>query len=200
MWDFDFFINSILLGLGLAMDAFSVSLANGLNAPKMKTPKMLLVSGTFSVFQGLMPLIGWFLVHTVLVYFSIFEHFIPWIALGLLGYIGGKMLSDGIKCNNQGGESCKVKKLTFGAILIQGVATSIDALSVGFTISTYTPLMAVVCALIIAFVTLIICFIGIMLGKKFGTVFSGKAEIIGGGILIVIGIEIFIKGLIGLYL
>ena len=82
MWDFDFFVNSILLGLGLAMDAFSVSLANGLNAPKMKTPKMLLVSGTFSVFQGLMPLIGWFLVHTVLVYFSVFEHFIPGLRLG----------------------------------------------------------------------------------------------------------------------
>ncbi len=199
MWDFDFFINSILLGLGLAMDAFTVSLANGLNETKMKSPKMLLVSGTFGVFQGVMPLIGWFLVHTVLVYFSIFEHFIPWIALILLGYIGGKMLFEGIKCNREGVTTCEKTNLTFGAILLQGVATSIDALSVGFTIASHTPLMALVCALIIAVITLVLCLIGIVLGKKFGTIFSGKAEILGGSILIIIGLEIFIKGLIGLY-
>ena len=153
---------------------------------------MLLVSGTFSVFQGLMPLIGWFLVHTVLVYFSIFEHFIPWIALGLLGYIGGKMLSDGIKCNNQGGESCAVKKLTFGAILIQGVATSIDALSVGFTISNHTLVEAVVACLVIGVLTFFICLGGLIIGRKFGTHLAEKAGILGGAILIFIGLEIFI--------
>ena len=75
-----FFINSILLGVGLAMDAFSVSLANGLNEPKMKFPRVFLIAGTFAVFQFLMPLIGWLLVHTVAKALLFFEKIIPYIA------------------------------------------------------------------------------------------------------------------------
>ena len=74
-------VNSLLLGVGLAMDAFSVSLANGLNEPKMKAPRMSLIAGVFGVFQALMPLLGWVCVHTVVEYFKSFEKFIPWIAL-----------------------------------------------------------------------------------------------------------------------
>ncbi len=194
--DFLFFFNSVLIGVGLAMDAFSVSLANGLSEPGMSNKKMLGVAGTFAFFQALMPLIGWICVHTIAETFSAFEKFIPWIALALLGFIGGKMLIEGIgevrACKNEGKCDFVPKILALSTLLVQGVATSIDALSVGFTIAEYDVLNAVVCALIIALVTLPICFAGIILGKKFGTVFAGRSSIFGGAILIFIGLEIFI--------
>ena len=195
-WNFTFFFNSILLGIGLAMDAFSVSLANGLNEPGMRPRKMLLAAGVFGFFQGLMPLLGWVCVHTLLVYFKAFEAFIPWIAFLLLGFIGGKMLIEGIK-QKETEDVCTLKGITFTALLVQGVATSIDALSVGFTIAEYNFITALVSVAIIAAVTFAICFAGIFIGKKFGTKFAGKAGILGGAILIIIGIEILISGLIG---
>ena len=190
-WNFMFFLNSILLGVGLAMDAFSVSLANGLNEPSMKRSRMAFIAGVFAFFQALMPMIGWGCVHTIATYFSLFEKMIPWIALILLLFIGGKMLIEGIKNDEDADE---IKNLGIGALIIQGVATSIDALSVGFTIADYDVLMAVVCAAIIAAVTFIICMVGLKIGKKVGTKISGKANILGGVILIFIGIEIFVKG------
>ena len=192
-WDLLFFFNSVLLGIGLAMDAFSVSLANGLNETHMKQKKMCLIAGVFATFQAIMPLIGWICVHTIVRCFQAFEHCIPWIALILLLFIGGKMLKDGIK--NKGLEEEK-SKVCLIAILMQGVATSIDALSVGFTISDYGLVMAIICALIIGVVTFFICMAGIVIGKRFGTKFSNKATIFGGILLIVIGIEIFITGII----
>lgn len=190
-WSFLFFVNSMLLGIGLAMDAFSVSLANGLNEPDMKKPKMCGIAGVFAFFQAAMPMIGWICVHTIVKYFEAFEKFIPWIALALLLFIGGKMLIEGIK--NNGGENEKTK-VGVAALLVQGIATSIDALSVGFTIAEYGLLMAVVCSLIIATVTFAISMAGLILGRKFGTKFENKATIIGGVILILIGIEIFVTG------
>lgn len=191
-WNVLFFFNSALLGVGLAMDAFSVSLANGLNEPAMKKQKMCGVAGIFAVFQGLMPMIGWICVHTIVQYFKAFEKCIPWIALILLLFIGGNMLVEGIK--NKDGESEKTE-VGIAALLLQGVATSIDALSVGFTIAEYGLFMAVVCALIIASITFVICMAGLTIGKKFGTRFAGKATILGGVILIFIGIEIFVTGI-----
>ena len=200
MFDFMFFFNSILLGIGLAMDAFSVSLADGLHEPKMPTHKTLTIAGVFGIFQGVMPLIGWFCVHKIADTFAVFEKIIPWIALGLLGYIGGKMLAEGIreyKCKSDGGSECPVpEKLVFSGILLQGLATSIDALSVGFTISDYNVIQAVVCAVLIMAVTFGICFAGILIGKKFGTVLSSGSAIFGGSILIFIGLEIFITSFI----
>lgn len=193
-WSFMFFLESILLGCGLAMDAFSVSLANGLNEKNMRNRKMIGIAGVFAFFQGLMPMIGWICVHTVLQHFQAFEKLIPWIALALLGFIGGKMLIDGIRHK----EECESVKLTIGGLLLQGVATSIDALSVGFTIAEYPWQMALVSVLIIGIVTFIICMLGIFLGKVFGTRLADKATIIGGIILILIGIEIFVTGLLGL--
>jgi len=190
-------INSILIGIGLAMDAFSVSLANGLNEPKMRRGKMLGVAGMFGVFQGIMPLIGWACVHTLATYFEAFQKFIPWIALALLSFIGGKMLIEGIKCRSareEGRECCTC--LGLWALTVQGIATSIDALSVGFTISDYGFIEALISAVIIAAITFVICFAGIGIGKKFGTVLAGKASVIGGIILIFIGIEIFVTGII----
>ena len=191
-WDLVFFANSILLGAGLAMDAFSVATANGLNEPKMKKGKMCGVAGLFAFFQALMPMIGWVCVHTILTKFAAFEKFIPWIALLLLAFIGGKMLFDGIK--NKDSEEEKVG-VGIGALMVQGVATSIDALSVGFTIAEYDLSMALVSAAIIAAVTFIICMAGIAIGKKFGTKLSNKAQIFGGVILILIGLEIFLTGI-----
>ncbi len=191
-WNLMFVFNNILLGIGLAMDAFSVSLANGLSEPLMRRRKLCSIAGVFAFFQALMPMIGWVCVHTVVQCFKSFEKFIPWIALVLLLYIGGKMLYDGIRSKNE--EEEHTQKIGFSALLIQGVATSIDALSVGFTIADYDFFMALVSALIIAAVTFIICVCGVIIGKKFGTKLSGKATIFGGIILILIGMEIFVTG------
>ncbi len=195
MFDFMFFMESILLGVGLAADAFSVSLANGLNEPCMKTRKMCGVAGLFAFFQGLMPMLGWICIHTIVQYFTWFEKCIPWIALALLGFIGGKMLIEGIK-NKDGEVECA--RITFKALLIQGIATSIDALSVGFTIAEYEWFKALVAAVIIALVTFIICMFGLFIGKKVGTKLAGKAGILGGAILIAIGIWIFVKSFLGI--
>ena len=192
-WSILFFCNSALLGVGLAMDAFSVSMANGLHEPQMSRTKSAKVAGAFALFQAIMPMAGWICVHTIVELFSSFEQFIPWIALLLLGYIGGKMLLEGIK----GEETEEAAALSAGALFVQGVATSIDALSVGFTISEYGWLMALVCSLIIAVVTFFICEAGLSIGRKFGTKLSGKASILGGVILIGIGIEIFLTGILG---
>ena len=187
--NFVFFFNSILLGVGLAMDAFSVSLANGLNEPSMKPRKMSIIAGVFAIFQALMPLIGWYLLHTICQYFAAFEKLIPWIALGLLGYIGFQMLREGMSGNE---EEMEKPGIGWSALLLQGIATSIDALSVGFTIADYGFLEALLAAFIIAVVTFIICMGGLAIGKKAGTKLAGKASIFGGAILIFIGLEIFI--------
>lgn len=188
---FTFFFNSILLGVGLAMDAFSVSLANGLNEPNMKRRKMCGIAGMFGFFQALMPMIGWVCIHTIVQYFRSFEKLIPWIALVLLCYIGGKMLYDGIKNKEDETEKSGVG---FLGLVVQGIATSIDALSVGFTIADYDIISAVLASLIIALVTFIICMAGLVIGRQAGTRLTGKAGIFGGAILIFIGLEIFITG------
>ena len=197
-------INSALLGVGLAMDAFSVSLANGLNEHNMKLGRMLAIAGTFAGFQFAMPLIGWFCVHSIAEAFSTFQKFIPWIALCLLLYIGGSMLIEGIRdSREQRGELAAatsqpgaIERVTLAGLMLQGIATSIDALSVGFTISDYNTAQAVIAAIIIGVVTYIICLAGLGLGKTFGTRLAGKAGILGGAILIFIGLEIWVKGVI----
>lgn len=190
-WGFLFFFNSILLGIGLAIDAFSVSIANAIADPTMKRNRMCLIAGTFAFFQIIMPLIGWLCVHTIAEYFTAFQTFIPYIALALLLYIGGKMLYEAFKGEE---EEEQVGKLSFGTLMIQGVATSIDALSVGFAIADYVPSEALGASLIIGIVTFFICIFGLLIGKTVGNKFSSKASILGGVILIAIGIEIFIKG------
>ncbi len=234
-WNFMFFINNVFLGVGLAMDAFSISLANGLNESQMTKRKMICVAGVYAFYQFAMPMIGWVCVHAVAESFKTFQKFIPWIALVLLLYIGIKMLVEAIieirknktsvaeqnftsnfsdlsenqenlseksnlsaknsKSSKKSEKSAsKTKKLTFGVLMVQGIATSIDALSVGFTIAEYGTIMALVASLIIAFVTWIICFIGLVLGKKAGEKLAERASILGGIILILIGIEIFVRG------
>ena len=191
-WNALFFANSILFGVGLAMDAFSVSVANGLREPNMSKGRMAAIAGTFAFFQIVMPLLGWLCVHTIATAFAAVQKFIPWIALGLLLYIGGTMLVQGLK----GGEEEEPVPVGFWALMVQGVATSIDALSVGFTIAEYDWLAALVECLIIGAVTFVICMAGLLLGRRFGVILAQRAPILGGVILILIGIEIFIKGVL----
>ncbi|MBO4456899.1 MAG: manganese efflux pump [Butyrivibrio sp.] len=202
-----FILNSSMLGLGLAMDAFSVSLANGFADSKMTRRRRLEIAGVYAVFQFLMPAIGWFLVHNAANIFIGIQPFIPWIALILLAIIGAKMLSEGMRekecrsgakcatctnteCVNKNPDSFS-ESLSNKTLFIQGIATSIDALSVGFTISKYNTGMVLIASSIIGFVTLIVCYVGLKLGIKFGTRLAGNAKIIGGLILIGIGLEIF---------
>ena len=189
--DFAFVLSSAALGVGLAMDAFSVSMANGLCEPDMPRPRMALIAGIFAVFQALMPLTGWVCVHTIAQRFRAFEELIPWIALFLLLFIGGKMLLDS---RQEVEEACAIRRPGFGALLVQGVATSIDALSAGFTLAEYNAALALAAAGIIAALTFVICLAGIRLGKRFGMRLAGKAQILGGVILILIGLKIFIDG------
>ena len=185
-----FVVNSILLGVGLAMDAFSVSLANGLNDPGMNKGRMSLIAGTFAGFQFLMPMLGWICVHSIVKVFEACETYIPWIAFFLLLLIGINMIKDGVYGE---GEESNVKTLSLGILMMQGVATSIDALSVGFTIAGYAAAEAFICSLIIAAVTFVICVSGLILGRRFGILLAGRAQIFGGALLIAIGLEILLS-------
>ena len=185
-----FILNSILFGIGLAMDAFSVSVANGLRNPHMHTSRRMIIAGTFGCFQTVMPLLGWFCVHSIAEAFQAFQPYIPWIALVLLAFIGGKMIWEGLH------DQSEAESLQGGALFIQGIATSIDALSVGFTIAEYELIFAVTESLIIGIVTFGLCLAGLLLGGRIGSRISGKAGIVGGIILILIGTEIFVTGVI----
>ena len=190
-WNLGFLFNSVLLGVGLAMDAFSVSMANGLNEPCMRKRKMGTIAGIFAFFQFLMPMIGWICVHTIAEHFHAFQRYIPWIALALLVYIGGGMLKEAFSGEE---ECCEPVKINWGTLIIQGIATSIDALSVGFAIAHYNFIQAFVCGIIIAIVTFFICIAGVSIGKTVGSRYSKAASVLGGMILIIIGLEVFITG------
>ena len=190
-------LNSLLLGTGLAMDAFTVSLANGLNEPDMKPARSARIAGVFAGFQAAMPMLGWFCVHTIVTYFHAFMRCIPWIALLLLSYIGGKMILEGLRAKS-GEEPAEGEKRPAGAstLLLQGIATSIDALSVGFTIADLSLLRALLSAAIIAAVTFVICIGGLFIGRRAGMKLANKAAVLGGVLLIGIGIEIFVSHLV----
>ena len=188
MWSIVFFVNSCLLGVGLAMDAFSVSLANGLNEPRMGVRRMSLIAGVFAFFQFAMPMIGWICVHTIVTLFDNLTVFIPWIAFILLAFIGIKMIVD----SHKEGEEEKGSS----NLIVQAIATSIDALSVGFTIADYGFLRALIAGAIIAVVTFVICMLGGIIGKKLGQKFMKHAAHVGGVILIAIGLEILLSNLL----
>lgn len=194
-WSLLFFLNSILFGVGLAMDAFSVSVANAINEPDMKAGRMSVIAGTFAFFQIAMPLIGWLCIHTIAETFTSFQKFIPWIAFFLLLYIGGKMILEAVK-GEESEESEEETAVGIGGLIIQGIATSIDALSVGFAIAEYQLIYALTESLIIGIVTFIICIFGLKIGKIVGNKFADKAGILGGVILLLIGIEILLKGIL----
>ena len=183
-------LNSVLLGFGLAMDAFSVSLVNGLREPEMPKRRMAKIAGVFGGFQMMMPMIGWVCVRTILEIFQSLQQYIPWIAFGLLLVIGGKMLLEGIRNK----EAQEAERVGNGGLMLQGVATSIDALSVGFTMTELSWIQALAESALIGAVTFCICTAGILIGRKAGTKLSGKASILGGLVLIAIGIKMVVSG------
>lgn len=243
--------NSLLLGLALAMDAFSVSVANGLDNPHMSKGRHAAIAVVFGLFQMAMPMIGWVLVVTVAEQFAAFDRCVPYIALVLLTGIGIKMIvdsakeirrekgrqaiepdtdcsatdtvttdtvatdtvttapADNITATDNGANDttehtmpperpATPKRGRWGvwALLVQALATSIDALSVGFTIADLGWAEALLSAGIIGIVTVLLCLLGVALGRKAGGRFAGKAGIVGGIILIVIGIEIVVSSLL----
>ena len=195
-WNTIFFVNSILLGVGLAMDAFSISVTCGLSNPRMSLTGMTRIASCFAAFQFAMPLLGWFFVRKAAETFAAFYAMIPWIALVILCFIGGKMLLEGIGRIRGGDNSDEenpddYEDLPTARLLALGVATSIDALSVGLTIPDYPAAGALVCSLLIGVVTFVICSAGIRLGRRFGAALYGKGDLLGGIILIFIGLEIF---------
>ena len=211
-----FLCNSMLLGAGLAMDAFSVSVADGLAYRGIERSRKVLIACVFAVFQFSMPLFGYFLVRLAAQFSQVFRKCIPWIALVLLMIIGGKMFLEGIlgpdedKAEHDGDKTepdgDKIRpgetggdpaaspgQLTVRLLLVQGIATSIDAFSVGFTIAGYRTPAALVAAAIIGFVTFLISYAGVIIGETFGNIVGSKASILGGLILMGIGIEIFVS-------
>ena len=193
--NFYFILNSAALGFGLAMDAFSVSLANGLHEPGMSRRRMCGIAGVYTFFQYLMPMAGWACVRTAAGVFQSFRKCIPWIALLLLLYIGGKMILEGISERNADDDSGPAAVLSLGDLFLQGIATSIDALSVGFAIAEYHFFMTNACSAIIGAVTFAVCYAGLVIGKKAGTGLSWKASVLGGCILVGSGLEIFVRAL-----
>lgn len=186
-----FILTSILLGIALAMDAFSVSIVNGLNEPNMKTSKKIVIPLVFAIFQFIMPLVGYICVYNLAENFKVFADIAPFIGFGLLLIIGLKMIIEGILKKDDD------KIITsFPILLLQGLATSIDALSVGFAIDSYSMLEAVISCIIIGVITFGICITGVIIGKKIGKKLNGISSIIGGVILIVIGVIILVKALI----
>ena len=229
--DLIFFISSILLGVGLAMDAFAISIANGISKPDAKLGYAAKITVVYAFFQFAMPMLGWFMVHEAAKALGSFNELVPWIALILLAFLGGRMILDGARsriaeaevcspnceervCYSKGGrkEVCikrdicskRMKfladipssELTGMTLFLQGIATSIDALSAGFAIARYDAKAAFVCSSIIAAVTWIMCMTGMRIGSRVSKMFSARATIVGGVILVFIGIEVFAKGVL----
>lgn len=189
---------SICLGVGLAMDAFAVSVTNGLKDEKLKISKMLLIATFFGVFQGVMPLIGYF-ASSLLIKYSWFKYAIPIIGFSILMALGIKSIYSAIRKDDDNDYS---GSLTIKLLIIQAIATSIDALLVGVgidnTISATATYQVFISFIIITIVTFGISFSGCHLGRIFKDIFSTKAEIAGGIILIVISLKIIISFIITL--
>ncbi len=192
MFELSSFLTSLVLGIGLAMDAFSVSLAASLREPEMSGGRKAVIAGTFGLFQFLMPVIGWFFVHELVSLINVLTRFTPWISLFLLVYLGTGMIREKDEDTTEG----DTRKIGAGELTVQGIATSIDALSVGFTISDHTAEMALISGMIIGITTFILCWTALHTGHIFRGKFKVKETTIGGIILILIGIKVFVDGVI----
>ena len=183
------FIELLLIAIGLSMDAFAVATTSGMTKKNINLRWTIAIAGVFGVFQGIMPTMGYLLGNTLTGYIEKYDHIIAFI---LLGFIGFNMLFEAVKEDGRKDTSEQRKNITWGAILIEGVATSIDALAVGVSFSALR-VDIISSALFIATVTFFISICGVLIGKKFGSLLQKKAEIIGGLILIGIGIKIFLE-------
>lgn len=194
-------LSSMALGIGLAVDASIISMANGMNDQLMRKKRMFIIAAMFAIFQGLMPIIGYIIGHTAYTALDFIEkyHILPIISLIILSILGLIMLIPGIKYVITRDEiDLKFErdtKIPFKIIFNQAIATSIDALSVGVVISNYTVSEAIICVVIIALVTFAICLPSVLIGKKIGLKLGPFNQIIGGLILIIIGLVIFFTGI-----
>lgn len=183
------FFEILFIGIGLAMDAFAVSICKGLSMKSVRKKDAFIIALFFGGFQALMPFIGWFLGKGFESYITSIDH---WIAFILLGIIGGKMLMDGLKGDDE--ESVEVFSLDVKELFLLAIATSIDALAIGITFAFLSyPIME--CVVIIGITTFIISFVGVYIGNVFGAKYEHKAEIMGGIILIGIGLKILLEHL-----
>ena len=177
----------VLVAIGLAMDAFAVSICKGLSMKKMSWKKAIIVGGYFGIFQGLMPVIGYFLGTTFENLVTKIDH---WIAFVLLVFIGINMLKEAF--GNEA-ENCN-DNVDFKTMVVLAIATSIDALAVGITFA-FLKTNIVLASILIAIITFVVCIIGVKIGNKFGDKYERKAETVGGLILIFMGIKILLEHL-----
>lgn len=200
----DLIVSVILSGISLSMDAFAVSICNGMVYRNLNKRKAVSMPLTYGIFQAVMPIIGFYVGLAFLSYIEAFDH---WIAFALLLFIGGKMVVDGIKEFRSPEEEITPKQYSFPEVFIQGIATSIDALAVGFSLNAMLNIPEIVnvqawawlCVGIIGLITFTITLTGVIIGIKVGKLFRKKAcvaEIIGGLVLIGIGLKILIEGLL----
>lgn len=180
-------IEIIFLGIALSMDAFAVSVSNGMCIRQMSFKKSFYIAFAFGFFQALMPILGFFGAGLFYNQIKLLDH---WIALILLGYLGGKMIFEALKHDKE--QECSIIKLTFKILIVQSIATSIDALAVGISLSAVDANIWI-SALIIGISTFVICLPAVFIGKKFGDLLNKKAEFLGGLILIIIGVKIFLE-------
>ncbi len=188
-------IEIILTAIGLAMDAFAVSICRGLKMKKLRYGQTAVIALLFGGFQALMPLIGYLLGINFQSYIEPVDH---WIAFALLAFIGGKMLLDAFKKDDEDECACcdGGEKLNFKELVVMAIATSIDALAVGITMSCLELEIHIASALsLIGAITFVICFGGVIIGHVFGAKFKDKAQIAGGAILILIGLKILLEHL-----
>lgn len=193
------YIEILLTGVALSMDAFAVSICKGIQMPKLKKSHLFIIAIFFGGFQMLMPIIGWLLGSQFVQYIEKFDH---WIAFGLLAFIGVKMIVEAFK-KEECEECAEGGRLNIKELFLLAIATSIDALAVGLTFSLYPDINIVSATAIIGAVTFVICACGVLighlcikLGGKLGDKFKFIAELIGGAVLVGIGIKLLIEGLV----
>lgn len=181
------FIEIFFIGVGLAMDAFAVSICKGLSMKKLDAKKGMIIGGYFGFFQGIMPLIGFLLGFSFESFITKIDH---WVAFILLSIIGGNMLKEALSNEEESSDD----KVDFKTMFPLAVATSIDALAIGITFA-FLKVNILLAILVIGIVTFIISFIGVFIGNKFGSKYEKRAEIVGGLILILMGLKILLEHL-----
>lgn len=194
--DLSFFLTAAALGAGLAMDAFSVALADGLAEPRMPGGKLAGIAACFALMQGVMPLLGWVGVHVAVGLLRGLGRLIPWIALALLGGIGANMIAEAVREWRHPalpGRACH--SVSRGTVLLQGLATSLDALSVGLTLEGYMLPGVLLAVLMIAMITLAVCAGGLWLGRRGSQRLCWRAELAGGLLLIGVGCHLLLHAL-----
>jgi len=188
-------IEIVLLGVGLAMDAFAVSICKGLSMSRINKKQALVIAGFFGGFQFLMPVLGWALGSTFAERIEKVDH---WVAFLLLLYIGGKMIADAIKERKESFDNVEMDQpLDYKELFLMAIATSIDALAVGITFS-FLSVNVWSASAIIGVVTFFICVIGVCIGNVFGARYKTPSQIVGGIILVCLGLKILLEHTLGL--